>query len=102
MTLYALRDHLEHLERMGVRLLPPCGGELDLYVPDEVELSDEIMGALSQHKGVLMAWVARWAICGWPAAWRSRWGLAANKLEEEHGLRFPESEVEAFNQIRAE
>jgi hypothetical protein len=37
----------------------------------------------------------------WPLEWRQRWGLLANKLEDQ-GLKFPECERRAFDQIKAE
>jgi hypothetical protein len=41
-------------------------------------------------------------LAGWPIEWRRRWAELANHFEEVEGVRFPESERLAFDQILAE
>jgi hypothetical protein len=52
MTLIDLR---RHLESVGIVLLPPADGAVEVFVPDGVELGDEIVAAIREHKAALLA-----------------------------------------------
>jgi hypothetical protein len=97
-----LSDLRLYLKGPGIVLLPPDDGSLELFVPHGVELDDEVAAAIREHKPVLMAWSARRCKCRWPSEWQERWGVVANELEVDSGLRFPQSEIRAFDIVLAE
>jgi hypothetical protein len=55
MTLIDLR---RHLESVGIVLLPPADGAVEVFLPDGVELGDEIVAAIREHKAALLALAA--------------------------------------------
>jgi hypothetical protein len=77
---------------------------------------DQVVAEIAQRRGIAPVavdggrvlepgpepWPPRPAeLARWPLEWRQRWGLLANELEDQ-GLKFPECEREAFEQIKAE
>ena len=62
------------------------------------ESVEELNGNQSARCGAL---AYREELARWPIPWRQRWGELANELEDQ-GLKFPESEREAFRRIKAE
>jgi hypothetical protein len=63
------------------------------------QVNDAPVGGCPSKDDVSLAYKLRRRKCCWPDEWQVRWSIVANKLELEHGLMFPISEIEAFNQV---
>jgi hypothetical protein len=93
---------LASLERLDVKLLRTCEGELELDFPESVTLPDHFLHALKEHKAALLTRVAVAesgpaspppAECGWRACvadwaikWRQRWAdrAEARQVDGDH------------------
>lgn len=100
MTLSDLRDWLR---RQDVRLVLATGAEaiLELDVPNGVELTDEILAIVREHKPTLTAWAVRRVMEDRLSLHHGRWIELVNSLETNEDVRFPQSEIRAFETIRA-
>ena len=92
-----LPDLLNELERLDVKLQASDEGDLDLDCPESVVLTDEVVGALKEHKAALLARLAgfeqapnlavpsdhRWreTVGSWPIEARQRWADMAEERQ---------------------
>jgi hypothetical protein len=98
------------LDRVGI-VLSVRGDRLHWAGPPGA-MTPEVKAALATHKPALLRLLSgvespappppRPAeLAAWPLPWRQRWGELANALQDA-GTPFPESEQQAFRQIKAE
>jgi hypothetical protein len=102
MTPSALLCDLAILERYDVQLVLTPDGALELDAPDDLQIWDEIVAAIHQHKRILLARLVRRETQTWPLSKHARWRSVANELETEAGMSVPEADVEAYLLLMSE